>query len=209
MKVARPSDAFRAYAIAAFGVVAAILVRVSLDPWLGDFVPLVTLYGAVALAVWQGGWLPGVAAAVIGYLASDYLFIEPRYTLGLASLKDFMAFSLYFTVCALIIGLGEDMRRSRRRAERARAELEREIALRRDVEAERAVALARLDGLVDNAPAGIALFDRELRYVRVNDHAAIADGVSADQHVGKTVDEIAPALAPTIGAMLRARPRHR
>ncbi len=202
MKVARPSDAFRAYAVAALGIVAAIVVRALLDPWLGDFVPLVTLYGAVALAVWQGGWLPGVAAAVIGYLACDYFFIEPRYTLGLASLRDFMAFSLYYTACALIVALGDNMRRSRARVERARAELEREVALRRDVEGQHAAALARLDSLVANAPAGIALFDKDLRFVRVNEHLAMLNGVSVERHIGRKVGEIVPSVAPPIDAIL-------
>jgi hypothetical protein len=32
----------------------AVLVRWLLDPWPGDHLPLVTLYGAVALSVWLG-----------------------------------------------------------------------------------------------------------------------------------------------------------
>ena len=39
----------------------------------GDFtaglVPLVTLYGAVAAAVWFRGWRPALLAAVLGYFA--------------------------------------------------------------------------------------------------------------------------------------------
>ena len=36
-------------------LVAAVLVRWLLDPWMGDALPLVTLFGAVAAAVWVAG----------------------------------------------------------------------------------------------------------------------------------------------------------
>ena len=63
-------------------VALAVAVRWLLDPWLGDNLALVTLYGAVAAAVWIGGYTQGVATAIVGYLACDYLFVAPRGTFG-------------------------------------------------------------------------------------------------------------------------------
>ena len=63
-------------------VALAVAVRWLLDPWLGDNLPLVTLYGAVAAAVWIGGYSQGVVAAIVGYLACDYFFIAPRGVFG-------------------------------------------------------------------------------------------------------------------------------
>ena len=62
---------------------AAVFLRWLLDPVMGDTLPLVTLFGAVAAAVWVGGYRPAVVVAVLGYLACDYLFIAPRGGLGL------------------------------------------------------------------------------------------------------------------------------
>jgi K+-sensing histidine kinase KdpD len=91
----------------------AVAIRWFLDPWLGDAHPLVTLYGAVAASVWLAGHGPGTLAAISGYLASDYLFIEPRGTLGFANAMSFVTALAYFATSALIIALGNAVRTAR------------------------------------------------------------------------------------------------
>ena len=49
-----------AYALSIAVVIAAVLLRWLLDPWMGDALPLVTLFGAVAAAVWLGGYRPAI-----------------------------------------------------------------------------------------------------------------------------------------------------
>ncbi|MGW5351937.1 SpoIIE family protein phosphatase [Streptomyces sp. NPDC004031] len=56
--------------------------------------------------------------------------------------------------------------------------------------------LAALDSLFDSSPLGVAIFDKELRYVRVNDALAGMNGVPAAAHIGRTVAEVMPD-APT------------
>ena len=48
-----------------------------------------------------------------------------------------------------------------------------------------------LDALWD-VPVGLALFDEQLRYIRVNRALAEIDGVAAEAHLGKTVLEVVP-----------------
>jgi PAS domain S-box-containing protein len=99
------------YAIAATAL--AVAVRWLLDPWLGDQVPLVTLFGSVAVAVWLGGTRPALLAMVLGYAACDLLFIEPRGSLSAldrgAALVGLLA---YLGSCAIIIGFGVALRRA-------------------------------------------------------------------------------------------------
>jgi K+-sensing histidine kinase KdpD len=64
------------YAFAMVALGAAVLIRYLLDPWMGDALPLVTLFAAVAAAVWIGGYLPAILVAILGYLACDYLFTK-------------------------------------------------------------------------------------------------------------------------------------
>jgi len=59
-------------------VAAAVLIRWLLDPVLGNSLPLVTLYGAIAFGVWIGGWRRAVVAVLLGYIVCSYLFIVPR-----------------------------------------------------------------------------------------------------------------------------------
>lgn len=50
---------------------------------------------------------------------------------------------------------------------------------------------------------GVALLDRELRYVRVNDVLAEINRTPADEHVGRTSAEVIPQLAPRVTAFQR------
>ena len=105
-----------AYAVATVAVVAAVLLRWLLDPVLGGSLPLVTLFGAVAGAVWAGGYAPALLATVAGYLASSYLFIPPRGILFPTSAKDLTGAVAYLFTCGLIIAIGEAMRAAQARA---------------------------------------------------------------------------------------------
>ena len=52
-----------------------------------------------------------------------------------------------------------------------------------------------LEHLYASAPIGLCLFDRNLRFVRINDRLAEINGISVDDHIGKTVEEVVPDLA--------------
>ena len=63
---------------------------------------------------------------------------------------------------------------------------------------EREDAFAQLDAALGSAPVGFAFYDLDLRYVRVNPAHAALSGLSARDHVGKSIRETLPALAPTV-----------
>jgi PAS domain S-box-containing protein len=50
--------------------------------------------------------------------------------------------------------------------------------------------LAALDSLFDSSPLGVAIFDRELRYIRVNEALAAMNGLPVADHIGHTVVEV-------------------
>ena len=100
------------FGIASIVLVAAVLLRRVLDPVMGDSLPLVTLFGAVAIAVWAGGVWAAILAAAAGYVACAYLFIQPRGELGLANAENLVGFAAYLFTCTLIILIGHAMRRA-------------------------------------------------------------------------------------------------
>ena len=103
--------------ILGFGVlVGAVLLRWLLDPLMGDALPLVTLFGAVAAAVWLGGYRLAIPLTVLGYLACDYLFIPPRGQLDLSKSGDVVGMIAYLLTCGLIIFFGEAARVAQARA---------------------------------------------------------------------------------------------
>jgi PAS domain S-box-containing protein len=50
--------------------------------------------------------------------------------------------------------------------------------------------LAALDSLFDSSPLGVAIFDSDLRYVRVNEALARMNGLPIAEHLGRTVSEV-------------------
>jgi K+-sensing histidine kinase KdpD len=123
----KPPAAATAYLIAALATAAAVMLRLLLDPWMGNGYPFVTLFGAVAIAVWKGGYRPAIAATVLGVLACEYLFIEPRGSLAINHAADSIGFVLFLATCLTIIGFGEAMRVSQRRYEELLGQQERSL----------------------------------------------------------------------------------
>ena len=68
---------------------------------------------------------------------------------------------------------------------------------------------ASLDTLVATAPVGLAFWDLDFRYVRINEALAEINGVPREESLGRTLEEIIPSLAPTLVPLLRRDPRDR
>jgi PAS domain S-box-containing protein len=96
-------------------LVAAVAVRWLLTPLMGDTLPLVTLFGAVACAVWLGGYRPALLVVVFGYLACAYLFIRPSSDPN--AIANIVGLVAYLVTCAIIITFGELMRMAQHAAE--------------------------------------------------------------------------------------------
>jgi PAS domain S-box-containing protein len=153
------------FALTATGI--AVVVRSLLDPIMGDSLPLVTLFGAVAATVMIGGIAPAILTSLAGYVACAYLFIEPRGAVALAA-PDMVGLAAYSFTCALIIAAGETARRAR-----ARASDQREILQ---------VTLASIgDAVITTDPQG------NVRYL--NDVAERLTGWS-EEAVGQPLDKV-------------------
>jgi signal transduction histidine kinase len=69
--------------------------------------------------------------------------------------------------------------------------------------AQPAEAVALLDTLLGPAPVGLAILDPDLRYVWVNGDLAAQNGLPPEQHRGRTLREVLPALAPALEPVVR------
>lgn len=90
----------------------AVALRWALIPWMGADTPYATMLGAVAIAVWMGGWGPATAGAVFGFIATALAIGRPLGVLPTTGVHTLLGIFLYAGTCALIIGLGEAMRRT-------------------------------------------------------------------------------------------------
>jgi signal transduction histidine kinase/CheY-like chemotaxis protein len=94
-------------------VTVAVALRWLLIPWLGSDAPYAPLLGAIAITVWMGGWGPASAAAILGFIGTGLVIGRPLGTLPVDRIHTVLGITLYAMTCALIIGLGEVMRRTR------------------------------------------------------------------------------------------------
>jgi PAS domain S-box-containing protein len=176
------------YAVALLAAALAVALRLLLDPLLGDSLPLVTLFGAVAGAVWVGGFGPAALTALTGLLACAYLFIAPRGTILAWSVKDATGAAAYLLTCGLIIGIGEAMRAAQARAHR-RGELMR-------------VTLSSIGDAV-------IVTDIEGRVASLNAVAETLTGWTTQEAAGRPLDEVFHIVneatrAPVANPALRA-----
>lgn len=68
-----------------------------------------------------------------------------------------------------------------------------EVALRSS-EAQAKQQLAEIEAIYASAPIGLCVLDLELRFIRINEFLAQINGVSAADHLGRTMQEVLPEL---------------
>jgi PAS domain S-box-containing protein len=79
----------------------------------------------------------------------------------------------------------------------------RDITERRKLQNEVFLRDQRLKSFFKGATAGLALLDRNMRYVHINDTLADMNGVPAEQHIGRTIREVLPEFAPALEPILQ------
>jgi two-component system CheB/CheR fusion protein len=182
---------------------------------------LPTLYAGYALGP-RGGAATALVVALcsLGLLHAGLVVTRPL------DLQFFMigtaVASLLFAIVAenwrrahrtLLAGQTElEQRVQARTAELAEANalLEAEVRVRREAERELIEAkeaaeasYRELETIYRNAPVGLALFDRELRYLRINETLAEVNGVPVHEHLGRALEDVVPALAPEVVPQMR------
>jgi PAS domain S-box-containing protein len=79
----------------------------------------------------------------------------------------------------------------------------RDITERKKLEREVAVRERNLNWFFTSAAVGLVLLDKDLRYLRINETLAKMNAVPVKDHLGKTVREIMPQLAPAVEPIFR------
>jgi two-component system sensor histidine kinase/response regulator len=76
-----------------------------------------------------------------------------------------------------------------------------DITERKTLEKELALREARLNAFFSCAPVGLTILDEQLRFVQINELLADINGLSQSEHIGKTLWEIVPEVAPFIASI--------
>jgi K+-sensing histidine kinase KdpD len=124
------------YVVSILTVGIATVLRLGLDPVLGEHHPFTLYFAAVAIASWYGGLGPGVLAIVLSYFGADWFFISPRFEFNLphTNLDEFMALMAFLFSSLAIAFTSQLLRKALQRARRKQYDLELEIIERQRAE---------------------------------------------------------------------------
>lgn len=111
------------YVVALIFVALATLVRMILDPVLGEEFPFVPYLCAVVFSFWVGGLWPALLTMGLGFLATGYFFLTPRGSVLIGNLHSQIGAALYLIVGGSTVWLMEGMRSAQRRVKANEEEL--------------------------------------------------------------------------------------
>ena len=124
------SNAAGRYIVALSVAVLAVAGRWSLSPLLGDYLPYVTLYPAIAFGAWFCGVGPSILLTAAGLVGARYFIIAPRYTLNIPDVPQGVGLLVFGAGAAVIIAIGELVRRDSASLHRAQSDLEERVQQR-------------------------------------------------------------------------------
>lgn len=116
------------YAVAVGSVVLAVALRLLLDPLIGTEFPFATIFLAILLTAWFGGFKPAMVAVVCGAIGSAWFLLPERFTLHVNTSHE-IGLALYALVGTGLAILGGTMHSAR-----ALAEQQTQEALQRQAE---------------------------------------------------------------------------
>ncbi|HYO92405.1 MAG TPA: DUF4118 domain-containing protein, partial [Pyrinomonadaceae bacterium] len=107
------------FGFAIASVVVATLLRLSLNPALGETnVPYITYFLAVILTAWACGLWPALLSVLLGAIAAAYFFVPPVHSLNIREVEHLLGMGIFLLVGSAIAVLSEAMHRARARAEK-------------------------------------------------------------------------------------------
>ncbi len=136
---------------------------------------------AICVSSWYGGYGPGAVTAILSAFSAALFFVPPTNAIDLASPATLFQLLFFLLEGLLIVGFTGNLRETRAKAIRD--------------EQTKDEALAQLDTFQVYAPVGLAFLDKNLRYVRINYAMAELAGLTPAAHIGRTLQEVNPALS--------------
>lgn len=105
------------YALALLCIAVATWTRWLLDPALGDRVPYITYFAAIAVTAYFGGLGPAILVIVLGGIGANYFFLSPRYSFMPQRLDTWASLGLFGFVGMIMALASELMHRARQAAQ--------------------------------------------------------------------------------------------
>jgi PAS domain S-box-containing protein len=197
-----------------------VALRSALTPVLGLAFPFITLFPAIFVVAYIGGFGPTLLATILSVLAAVYLFVNPLHSLALGDPAAQVGASLFILSGIATGWLGEGWLQANRRAEEAasRAEIEaaraeqealraeeetaraeeetlraEEEAARAEQETQRAARESeRVESILSSITDAFTVLDRDWNITYMNERAAALTGRRPTDYIGRNHWEAFP-----------------
>jgi PAS domain S-box-containing protein len=157
------------YAVAIGATVISVSLRLTLEPLWGVTLPYITLFPAIMLSAWLGGFGPGLATTLASAFSAAYFWLEPRRSMLVTDPSDWLGLFVFVVIGLLISVMNEAWRRSHG----ALAESRR-----------------HLDFTLSSIGDAVITTDHEGRVILLNAAAERLTGWSAPQAAGRPLHEV-------------------
>lgn len=161
------------YWLAFLSAVLGVVLRLLIDPWLGDQMPYLTFLFAVALTGLYAGTGPAIFCTGLGGLFAYFCFVPPRYRFGFAGTSDWVGFLTYLAVALSMVALTRALTKAHGETERTLRD--RILAERKAREAQKLLQL-----FLENWPGCAYLRNENRRYVYYNNYAGLFLGIAKE-----------------------------
>jgi PAS domain S-box-containing protein len=169
------------YGVAVLTVVVALLLTLLLQPLMGQLV-FPFFYAAVAISAWYGGMVPGLLAAILSAFVTDFFFLEPLHSLGVASTSLLVRLGVFLLVTFLISSLNSELHTTKQRLETSLLKLQ--------------ASEKRYRRLIDTANEGIWAIDTQGQTDYVNQRMAQMLGYSVEEILERSIVDFVDEASP-------------
>jgi signal transduction histidine kinase len=152
------------YWLGVLGALFGYVLRLVIDPWLGDQMPYITFIVAVAMVGLFAGVGPALVSTGLGTVIAYFCFVPPRYQVGFRGISDAAGFFSYLVAALVIVLLTGARKKAYTRAEQR---LEEKLA----AQAKLRDAQKLFQMFMDNRPGFSYLRQRSGEYVYFNNAA--------------------------------------
>jgi len=176
------------YGAAILLVAVAALLRLGLANVLPSRFSFTTFFLAAIIASLLGGFGPGIVATALGAAVGTLILTHGTFVFPEASDPSALVLFCVLSSC-FAIAFGAQRNTALKANKSAKEAQDAQAAM---IENERLATkrLAELEIVYDTSPVGLCFLDPELRFVRINERLAQINHLSAEDHVGKTPQEL-------------------